>query len=458
MGMISSSPGRSMNVRSLVLAAALSLSTACTAHRQLRLSTVPVDVTAPLSDPRARAAVATSSIERYPGYTIAVIEFDDQGRFWDRRQVAALEAEMTREAGLPDESAVSTIVFVHGWRDDARVCDKALVAFREFVRRIATDDLGKLPGRHPLIGVFLAWRGYSSYVWPLEFFSFVGRKYTAARIGSGDVPELLAYLDSFRRELNASRKEPSRLMVIGHSLGGSIVFEALANIYKARLREAWPGPDVNGKSGIVSGFGDLVLLVNPAFEAERWHSIHELTTSYVSFSKNQKPLLVVASSETDFPIGRYFPIAQRFGSMFQKTRDREQRRALNTSIGHYEPFVTHHLRRGDLPLDDRSEVPSDFDITNCVAKMPQIPPAANLGALFEKRPVDQSKRDEGWGGEPCVAERHLGPLLLTCGPNVQRGNPFWVVRVAPNVLHQHNGFFNPYFLVFARDLVLGSLQ
>ena len=125
MGMISSSPGRSMNVRSLVLAAALSLSTACTAHRQLRLSTVPVDVTAPLSDPRARAAVATSSIERYPGYTIAVIEFDDQGRFWDRRQVAALEAEMTKEAGLPDKSAVSTIVFVHGWRDDARVCDKA---------------------------------------------------------------------------------------------------------------------------------------------------------------------------------------------------------------------------------------------------------------------------------------------------------------------------------------------
>ena len=78
MGMISSSPGRSMNVRSLVLAAALSLSTACTTHRQLRLSTVPVDVTAPLSDPRARAAVATSSIERLPGYTITVIEFDDQ--------------------------------------------------------------------------------------------------------------------------------------------------------------------------------------------------------------------------------------------------------------------------------------------------------------------------------------------------------------------------------------------
>ncbi|HWS71224.1 MAG TPA: hypothetical protein VN605_03885, partial [Thermoanaerobaculia bacterium] len=263
-------------MRFLIVAAALFLSTACAAHRQLLTSTIPVDVTAPLSDPRARAEVATSSIERYPGYTIAIVEFDDQGRFWDRRQVRALVAEMTREAGLPDEAAVSMLVFVHGWRDDARVCDKSLIAFREFVRRISNDDLGRLPGRHPLIGVFLAWRGYQSHVWPFEFLSFIGRKDTATRIASGDVPELLASLDSFRRQLNASRKAASRLVVIGHSLGGTIVFEALANIYKARLGEAWPGRDVNGTSGIVSGFGDLVLLVNPAFEAERWHSIHEL--------------------------------------------------------------------------------------------------------------------------------------------------------------------------------------
>ena len=77
-----------MNARFFFLAAALSLTAACAAHRQLRTSTVQVDVTAPLSDPRTRAAVETTSIERYPGYTIAIVEFDDQGRFWDRKQVA----------------------------------------------------------------------------------------------------------------------------------------------------------------------------------------------------------------------------------------------------------------------------------------------------------------------------------------------------------------------------------
>src|SRR5258706_9032748 len=139
-----------MNVRSLALAATLLLCAACAAHRQLRLSTVPVDVTAPLSDPRARAAVATSSIERYPGYTIAVIEFDDQGRFWDRRQVAALEAEMTREAGLPGESAGRTVGVVPGWRGEARGFDKAPVALFGFVCRIANQDLRELSRRASL--------------------------------------------------------------------------------------------------------------------------------------------------------------------------------------------------------------------------------------------------------------------------------------------------------------------
>src|SRR5258708_11771682 len=100
---------------SLGLAAALILATACAAHRQLRTGTVPVDVTAPLSDPRVRTAVASSSIERYPGYTIAIVEFDDQGRFWDRRQVAALQAGMTREAPLPDAAAGVTPGFWGPW-------------------------------------------------------------------------------------------------------------------------------------------------------------------------------------------------------------------------------------------------------------------------------------------------------------------------------------------------------
>ena len=52
-----------------------------------------------------------------------------------------------------------------------------------------------------------------------------------------------------------------------------------------------------------------------------------------------------------------------------------------------------------------------------------------------------------------MPETRLGTLLLTCDNSVRRGNPFWVVRVAPNVLHEHNGFYSPYFLMFVRRII-----
>jgi hypothetical protein len=90
--------------------------------------------------------------------------------------------------------------------------------------------------------------------------------------------------------------------------------------------------------------------------------------------------------------------------------------------------------------------------------MPPLLAAPEVHELMAKPDEVDAKPDKGWGTQPCVAERHIGPLLLTCGPSVQRGNPFWVISVAPNVLHEHNGFFNPYFLAFARNLVVGKLE
>jgi len=103
---------------------------ACAEHRPYRTSTAPVDVTGPLSDARVQAAIQSTSIERYDGYSIAVIEFDDQGRFWDRRQFAAMSAEIIRQARADEDSGVGMVVFVHGSRHDATVCDKSLACFR----------------------------------------------------------------------------------------------------------------------------------------------------------------------------------------------------------------------------------------------------------------------------------------------------------------------------------------
>jgi len=444
-------------VKKLLLVALLLLP-ACAEHRQYRVSTVPVDVAGPLSDKRVQQSIQSTSIERYPGYTIGIVEFDDQGRFWDRNQLVALGAEIIRQAHASQDSGVRMLVFVHGWRNDATVCNEALACFRELVRRIAADEAATSPKPQPLIGIYVGWRGYGSYRWPFEFLSFIDRKNAAERIAAGDVPEFLAFLDALRRDFNMSRKDPSRLVVVGHSLGGTIVFEAVANVFKARLAEVWPGLDMEGNSRVISGFGDLVLLINPAFEAERWHSINELMSTYLSFSKQQQPLLVIASSETDSATATWFPLGQWLTNLFEKTRDAEQRRALMTSIGNYQPFVTHRLCRADLPPGADERVDGYIHVKNCMCDLPDLFPASDLARFIARPSPNADERDEGWGSQPCAAEQRFGPLLLTCDPKVHRGNPFWVVRVSSNVLHEHDGAFNPYFMFFVRQLVFGGLR
>jgi hypothetical protein len=434
-------------------AAALTLGACTTPHRQVRTSPVPVEIRGSFSDPAVRAAAQSASIERYDDFTLGIVEFDDQGRFWDRNQLAALESEIIRQAREVDDASVRILVFVHGWRDDASVCDEHLACFRALMRSIAARDRA-VPSsrRHLFFGIYAAWRGYSTHIWPFEQLTFLGRKNAATHIGAGDMTEFLTRCDRIRVELDRTSSDPSGLVIIGHSLGGTIVFEALANIFKARLAEVWPGVDVDGSSRVISGFGGLVFLVNPAFEAERWRPIHELASTYASFSKRQRPLLIVAASETDSATMQWFPIGQWFGTLFEKTRDSEERAALVTSIGNYTPFVTHHLARGDLPSGERGPNAPEMRVHDCVCDFPETAPETEVPTVLPQPPRD-TELDEGWGPQPCVPETRLGPLLFTCDNSVRRGNPFWVVRVAPNVLHEHNGFYSPYFLMFLRRII-----
>lgn len=84
--------------------------------------------------------MAATSLERHEGFSVGIVEFDDQGRFWDRRQIDALEAEILRSAGGPEDPGVIMPVFVHGWRHNAEVCDANLTCFRELARRIVEDQ------------------------------------------------------------------------------------------------------------------------------------------------------------------------------------------------------------------------------------------------------------------------------------------------------------------------------
>src|SRR5437899_8824911 len=123
---------------------------------------------------------------------------------------------------------------------------------------------------------------------------------------------------------------PNKLMVVGHSFGASVVFNSIGQILLARfildaerLASAKPTPaHSQSKPGLVSGYGDLVVLVNPAIEATRivpfFSSLNEYTRKQTDlFSPAQPTRLVILSSEGDWATRITFPAARVFSTLLE---------------------------------------------------------------------------------------------------------------------------------------------
>jgi hypothetical protein len=112
------------------------------------------------------------------GYRLAIVEFDDEGRCYDRRQMTALAGELDR---LSAADAV-IVVFVHGWKHNGRSNDDNLKNFMQVLEDTARQQG---PGGLPVLGVFVAWRGLSLFGLGLENLTFWDRKQAGLRVSTG---------------------------------------------------------------------------------------------------------------------------------------------------------------------------------------------------------------------------------------------------------------------------------
>jgi hypothetical protein len=291
-------------------------------------------------------------------YLLGFVEFDDQGRFHKREQMEDLLKRMDLEASQQD---LLVVTFTHGWRHNASNGDENVDYFKKLLSNITQDEqvLSKEDGRIPrkVVGIYIGWRGDSANaIWPLTFWE---RKSTAHIVGAGDVTELFMRLDRLRQNIwskyRLRKTKPTRLVLLGHSFGGAVMYTALSQIFADRFM------DVELLNGSVRGVGDLVILLNPAFEANRFQTLHGMVKSRNDFPRSQIPRLVMLTSEEDqatktaFPIGRFFP------TLLESYVDFEQRVKDEVTIGHYPDFWTHELRwvensdfdNKDIGLNDR---------------------------------------------------------------------------------------------------------
>jgi len=285
-----------------------------------------------------RDSCFSSSVERTAQYTLFFIEFDEQGRFFQRQQLDSLVAYLKRVAARKRpvtqkepmcgtyNDGVSIVTFVHGWRHNARYDDDNVKLAREVLR---TTHLGETSGAHynpamcarEVVGVYVGWRGasLSAADVPSGFLrSVVGtlwevptvwdRKNTAQNVAVGSVRELFSVLKTFQDQRNmvsqeacadvqppngVSKKDladayqcmPVRHLIVGHSYGALIVHNAVAqqlleNVVRGSLEDSLacsPGEGRTEAPALVRSYADLIVLMNPAVEGARYEPLYEAT-------------------------------------------------------------------------------------------------------------------------------------------------------------------------------------
>ena len=402
-----------------------------------------------------QSSVQGNSVEVHPEFTLAFAEFDDQGRLWSREQLDLIERTLEKENSRPDSSGVAVVVFAHGWRHGCGVCDPNVTCFRTFLRQIQMDSQaavrisgGRIRPKR-VVGIYVGWRGLSSKVQPMLSLSFYARKHVAERIGENDLIELLTRVELFVERANANDPFRSRLILIGHSLGGTMMYGAIANILKARVIQAAPPPgDPDGSEGVIPGFGDLVLLINPAFEASAYAPLDELAGDFRRFATTQTPVLVTVASETDNPNGFWFPLGRRLDTMSQHTGDRSTRREIVTAVGNYEPFWTHRLTAASAP--PAAAGPRTSKTLGCSCELP----VDNIDDAEAKYLTSLQQGGGMVAASAAGSPMTLGRALLTPLKPIDRGAPFWVVRASDEVIHGHSGIFTTYLIDFVRRIII----
>ncbi len=405
-----------------------------------------------------------------PGnYRIGFIEFDDQGWFWmadrNRAQVLAVQKMITDAAGMDSghaKTGIILIAFVHGWENNADPAQAGnnAASFQSTLADVAANE-ARLngPRARPVVGVYIAWPGLSLKVPYLQFGTFYSRKNAGDRVGSyGGVTEVLSRLEALSDLINHRLDKsalPSFYAVVGHSFGGQVVFDSLLGIMTdrvARLRaqtfvdthrlgEAAAGvrseqlvpQALPGGRRRIQPFGDLVVLINPAFEAERYYNLVSLSKE-IDYGDSQRPILVIFGSKTDRPNQLAFPLGRLFSTLFQRYRTEEQvkqptgdfqRETGRHTIPWVSEFVTHDLKT-------LAEYGKDH---------PQPPP------VFR-----------GWNSQSRVGPVYFGPAADAVMERTgqERWTPFYVVTVEPSLMDGHNDIWRPQFMSFLSAFILST--
>ncbi|MGH9381851.1 MAG: esterase [Thermoanaerobaculia bacterium] len=428
----------------------------CVAHKQYRTDYALCDASgAAQCEGNALQEHLSDNGERV---LLGFIEFDDQGQLWDRAQMKTVVEKLELE-----DRELLMIVFVHGWKHSAAPGDDNIATFQQALGRVA-DAEAEIANREvdrrsdvtresvqprQVFGIYLGWRGGSVSAPVLKELTFWNRKKTAQGVGHGGVTEVLSRLEQIKRakdeDATAGEAGRTRLVVVGHSFGGAVAYTALAQILENRFVHA---TDPAAARCDIEGFGDLVVLINPAFEATLFAPLSNMSAERKTYCESQLPLLVILTSEADRATRYAFPAGRWLSTIFDKDRAYsrlnaitgeetiEGGRANRTAVGHFTAYRTHRLYPSSAAPDGEQEEYAD---------------ARQMVDVFEDVSV-------AWASDSRTSKIPFKNLTLERTGTSAGRNPYLVASVDGRLIPGHSRIEDPRLIHFIEQLILISTQ
>lgn len=350
-------------------------------------------------------------------YTLGFVEINDQGQFRDNRQ--QLNALIKELESTPKDEPLIISVFVHGWHHNAKEGDNNIESFKNSLAELTKVYKG-FSIKRKVFGVYVGWRGDSLTVPYVKDLTFWERKNTADNVGQVALSELLLRLEKVKNDRKSKDGGRSRLVIIGHSFGGAAVYQSTAQILASRFMLSSQNVDENTKSDnkTIKGIGDLVVLINPAFEGINYAPLFDLAQAQCKYEQLQKPKLVILTSEKDNATKKLFPMGRFFSTLFEKHGKVKRNDcglpitfsesdADNTAVGHFEPLITHELKLVANPLEMKA-----FKSIKCSWPLQKNGNFINFGSTN----------------------------LTSLGKTVER-NPYLNIKVDAEIINDHNDIF-----------------
>lgn len=406
---------------------------------------------------RVPDACAKSVLERTKDYDLMFVEFDDQGLQYPVQKVgtpAAYQINLAMERLselMHTYEGVSVVVFVHGWNHNAKADDENVRTFRQLLNSAAALE-EVYNSRHRVVGIYVGWRGLATNIPLLREATFWSRKAAATHVAEGSSRELLSRLRAFRCDENAKAagtdgcSEPAkgtrpavRTLMIGHSFGGLILYNAVSG----SLTEGLTADADRRQPGLqMSRFADMVVLLNPAFEATRYTPLHRIATTR-KYTSYEAPIFVSITSTADLATREAFPLGRSINSVFERTASEEEAVANVNTIGHVPEYITHKLgKTAEEPCPGWKNV---LDVPEAQRREQMRENLRAERLLWKDFMPGATLLPSGWkrvfcGGAQLEHVRH--------DPN----SVIWNVEADPSVIASHGDIYEPTLTAFVRQL------